>query len=155
LAQGSPKEEKAFKNTIQKYKGTKYLKMEYVGQRKVAQHEIRYEYDLYFEGQGESWRHFFLLKSETQTFSKKLKYHIIAWDDLNTEAEKFRRSVYDVMISYRSKDGGFVDLVQAYLQKNGILCWRDRRMEVGSNWSEDITFAVRNSGCVVSILSEP
>jgi len=59
------------------------------------------------------------------------------------------------MISYRSKDGKFIDFVQNFLEKNGILCWRDRRMEVGSNWSEDITFAVRNSGCVVSVLSEP
>jgi len=114
-----------------------------------------YEYDLYFEGQSEAWRHFFLLKAETQLLSKKHKFTFIAWDDLNSEAEKFRRSVYDVMISYRSKDGAFVDLLQAYLQKCGILCWRDRRMEVGSNWSEDITFAVRNSGCVVSMLSEP
>jgi hypothetical protein len=126
-----------------------------VGQRRVHHNEMRYEYDLYFEGQSEAWRHFFLLKVETQLLSKKHKFTFIAWDDLSSEAEKFRRSVYDVMISYRSKDGAFVDLLQAYLQKCGILCWRDRRMEVGSNWSEDITFAVRNSGCVVSMLSEP
>jgi len=34
------------------------------------------------------------------------------------------------------------------------MCWRDRRMEVGSNWSEDITNAVRTSRCVITCISE-
>jgi len=58
------------------------------------------------------------------------------------------------MISYRSKDSGFINFLQQYLENYGIMCWRDRRMEVGSNWSEDITNAVRTSRCVITCISE-
>jgi hypothetical protein len=58
------------------------------------------------------------------------------------------------MISYRSKDSGFINLLQQYLEGSNIMCWRDRRMEVGSNWSEDITNAVRTSRCVITCISE-
>jgi len=61
---------------------------------------------------------------------------------------------YDVMISYRSTDGKFINLLQNSLENSGITCWRDRRMEVGSNWSEDITHAVRSSKGVICCLSE-
>lgn len=44
------------------------------------------------------------------------------------------------MISYRSTDGKFVDLLQQFLESAGISCWRDRRMEVGTNWSEVLQF---------------
>jgi len=62
--------------------------------------------------------------------------------------------VYDVMISYRSTDGKFIDLLQSTLQAAGITCWRDRRMEVGSNWSEDITRAVRSSRAQICCISD-
>ncbi|XP_065057396.1 uncharacterized protein LOC135685388 [Rhopilema esculentum] len=70
------------------------------------------------------------------------------------EAELMHSSQYDVMISYRSWDARWVDLLQAFLESNGYTVWRDRRMDVGVNWSEDITKAVRRSGCVLAAISE-
>ena len=62
------------------------------------------------------------------------------------EAELMNSSQYDVMISYRSWDARWVDMLQLFLERNGYSVWRDRRMDVGVNWSEDITKAVRKSG---------
>jgi hypothetical protein len=71
------------------------------------------------------------------------------------EMDKIDEEVtYDVMISYRSTDAKFIDLLQQVLEGAGISCWRDRRMEVGSNWSEDITRAVRYSRGVICCISE-
>ena len=67
------------------------------------------------------------------------------------EAELMDSSQYDVMISYRSWDGRWVDLLQSFLETNGYSVWRDRRMDVGVNWSEDITRAVRKSGSLFLI----
>jgi len=61
---------------------------------------------------------------------------------------------YDVMISYRSTDSKFINLLQRVLEDAGITCWRDRRMEVGTNWSEDITRAVRSSRAVICCISD-
>eukprot|EP00026_Physarum_polycephalum_P001053 Phypoly_transcript_01054.p1 GENE.Phypoly_transcript_01054~~Phypoly_transcript_01054.p1 ORF type:complete len:1230 (+),score=212.96 Phypoly_transcript_01054:151-3690(+) len=63
-------------------------------------------------------------------------------------------TTYDVMISYRSTDSKFINLLQNTLEEAGITCWRDRRMEVGTNWSEDITRAVRSSRGVICCISE-
>jgi len=58
------------------------------------------------------------------------------------------------MISYRSTDGRWINYLQQFLETNNIMCWRDRRMEVGSNWSEDITNAVRTSGSLIVCISD-
>jgi len=68
--------------------------------------------------------------------------------------EQRDEATYDVMISYRSTDTKFVNMLQHVLEEAGITCWRDRRMEVGTNWSEDITRAVRTSRCVVCCISD-
>eukprot|EP00794_Sanderia_malayensis_P012900 gene12900-14229_t len=70
------------------------------------------------------------------------------------EEEFLHSSQYDIMISYRSWDARWVDLLQAFLEQNGYTVWRDRRMDVGVNWSEDITRAVRRAGCVLAAISE-
>eukprot|EP00736_Rhodelphis_marinus_P003485 Rmarinus@m.12452 len=93
-------------------------------------------------------------KDGDDKFAKPVGVRCVKHVSLEEEAASLHRSVYDVMISYRSKDGRFVDLLQAFLEKNQFLCWRDRRMEVGANWSEDITQAVRRSGCVVACISD-
>ena len=71
------------------------------------------------------------------------------------EAEMRHASQYDVMISYRSWDARWVDLLQAFLEQNGYTVWRDRRMDVGVNWSEDITKAVRKAGIEIALALMP
>ena len=71
---------------------------------------------------------------------------ILAIRSYEEEAELMNSSQYDVMISYRSWDARWVDMLQLFLERNGYSVWRDRRMDVGVNWSEDITKAVRKSG---------
>eukprot|EP00026_Physarum_polycephalum_P001179 Phypoly_transcript_01180.p1 GENE.Phypoly_transcript_01180~~Phypoly_transcript_01180.p1 ORF type:complete len:1168 (+),score=212.99 Phypoly_transcript_01180:101-3505(+) len=88
--------------------------------------------------------HFYTEKSETGPFIAK---QVVV-------EKKEEVTTYDVMISYRSTDSKFIDLLQKVLETNGISCWRDRRMEVGTNWSEDITRAVRSSRCVIGCLSD-
>ncbi|XP_070547203.1 uncharacterized protein [Ptychodera flava] len=113
------------------------------GGRKIGQ--TRFEFDLDFERRKE-WRVMFLLNDMSGL--------IDGLESLEEEARSQHLSEYDVMISYRSWDARWVDLLQEYLEKHHIVVWRDRRMEVGVNWSEDITRAVRKSGCVVSAISE-
>ena len=79
-------------------------------------------------------------------YASECNSFILGIQSYEEEAELMNSSQYDVMISYKSWDARWVDMLQLFLERNGYSVWRDRRMDVGANWSEDITKAVRKSG---------
>ena len=142
-----------FVDLVEASKSTKpplgnFEEVKYAGSMRVENDTIeawRYEYEVVFSIRGRTkWCFFF---DEAMQLVRAL--------DKEDMAARSRTFLHDCMISYRSTDAGFIDLVQSYLEDNGISTWRDRRMESGANWSAEITRAVRTSGCVISCLSAP
>lgn len=121
----------------------------FVGKRKMLETNLshltiyRYEFDMIYTTRVR--REFFIIDENCQ-----LKGTM----SLEDEALQFHSSIYDVMITYRSLDSGWADLLQTFLENNEILCWRDQRMEIGANWSSDITSAIRLAKCELCLLSE-
>ncbi|KNC49941.1 uncharacterized protein AMSG_06249 [Thecamonas trahens ATCC 50062] len=106
----------------------------------------------------EAWRYEF----ECQFTARSLRYCFFLTDGgkivrAMAQADRTahtRASQHDVMISYRSTDAGFVDVLQAYLEDHGVSVWRDRRMEAGTDWSSTIAAASRGaSSILISALS--
>ncbi|KNC49961.1 uncharacterized protein AMSG_06272 [Thecamonas trahens ATCC 50062] len=97
----------------------------------------------------EAWRYEF----ECQFTARSLRYCFFLTDGgkivrAMAQADRTahsRASQHDVMISYRSTDAGFVDVLQAYLEDHGVSVWRDRRMEAGTDWSSTIAAASRGA----------
>lgn len=124
-------------------------KYNFVGKRKMMETNLshlsisRYEFDMEYESRLR--REFFIIDENCLLRGTM---------SLEEEALQFHSSIYDVMITYRSTDSGWADLLQAYLESNEILCWRDQRMEIGANWSSDITSAIRLAKCELCLLSE-
>ena len=127
----------------------KIKSFDFVGKRLMTEKSLshleitRYEFDITYTHR--TRREFFILDENC-----KIKGIL----SLEEEAQQFHSSIYDVMITYRSTDGGWADFLQLYLENNEILCWRDQRMEIGANWSADITSAIRLAKCELCLLSE-
>ena len=121
----------------------------FVGRRKMVETNLshltiyRYEFDVIYTSRIR--REFFIIDENCQLRGTM---------SLEEEALQFHSSIYDVMITYRSTDSGWADLLQTFLENNEILCWRDQRMEIGANWSSDITSAIRLAKCELCLLSE-
>ena len=74
---------------------------------------------------------------------------------LTTDEQDQPKKVYDVFISYSSKDQKTVEDVCGYLERNGIRCFvAYRDIPKGTKWAKAIADALKDSKMMVAIFSE-
>lgn len=65
------------------------------------------------------------------------------------------QSVFDVFVSYSSKDKSIADAVAAALENEGIRCWyAPRDIAPGADWADSITKAIQDTTMMVLVFSE-
>jgi CheY-like chemotaxis protein len=63
-------------------------------------------------------------------------------------------SNYDIFISYSHDDRQNMHLVREALQEANFDVWTDEKIEPSRDWAEAIAEMIKNSACVVAVLSE-
>jgi DNA-binding response OmpR family regulator len=64
------------------------------------------------------------------------------------------QSAYDVFLSYSHQDTDLMEQVKGSLQEAGFAVWADKLIEPGHDWAEVVAESIKNSGCVVAVLTE-
>ncbi|HRF95579.1 MAG TPA: toll/interleukin-1 receptor domain-containing protein, partial [Aggregatilineales bacterium] len=61
---------------------------------------------------------------------------------------------HHVFLSYSRKDTAMMNRVRDNLRASGLTVWTDEGLEAGTpSWTRDIDNAIRNTGCLVVLLS--
>lgn len=74
--------------------------------------------------------------------------------EILARAYKQDNTNYDIFLSYSHDDREHMHKVRAALQEANFEVWTDEQIEPSRDWAEAVAQMIKNSGCVVAILSE-
>jgi CheY-like chemotaxis protein len=74
--------------------------------------------------------------------------------DLLNQLMNQTRLEYDVFLSYSHQDTDLMEQLKTDWQATGLTVWADKLIEPGNDWAEVVAESIKNSSCVVAVLTE-
>lgn len=74
--------------------------------------------------------------------------------EILARAYKQDDSDYDIFISYSHDDRQYMHRVRDALQEADFEVWTDEKIETGQDWENTVAEMIKNSACIVALLSE-